>query len=819
MNSIDSSLNFSSTTIFDSLPSINQYKRNSLDDGSLNPINQANSTSLLTLSEKDLSCGLLTPRPAIEYIYASDILEKIVNHHLMPNNYAVNHKTSLDSICSGRTKDNVYKLCYNTLKYMSYIDTILIKTQFLVYNNQFLSNLCLLKIMVYDLMRRHFNFSIWPGILYDNLDSSKDNLSNTISDLSSSDNVNNSESTETLSSKKHNKKHNIKKGGKHDKSNLRRSREANINGSTDSDLNIKGLSEENSKLIRKIELALKAHGVKLAAAFARIRIERKANGDNLTEQLENILPEEVRNKENSASEMPKYFRINTLKQTKELVLEELSKMGYRITKAPNEKDNENNIDQNNPISEMNTVYYDIDLDDVIDVPACNYNDLLNSKLVEDNILIPQDKASCLSPHHIFNIIPENMDIIDTVAGNGTRTSHLAALFKNTRKIFVFEKSLAKAEELKTKFISQGVKNVEILCTDFLLTDPNDEKFSNVGAIICEPRSISNAIIDKLGYMMQESEFPNEEYSKKDITLLRKNAENIINHSLKFPSTRSITFISRTVAKEDNEAIISHILEAENNIEKFELKCVLPNFYNETNYDYEFSECLKLRPNKYRNGIYIACIIPSKTMSKSEKEILQNEILDEMNENISKSSLTLEQNINIKKKKKLKKKVKSNIKNSNTNLKKSSLNNKNSKSTPNLKGKRRKDIFESSIDDLKVRSEKLSKSEGDINKLQLGNTIHKKTSKNRKILTESQNIINSTQEIDDSLGTLVDMAGHGGNLNKPGAEKIDMNNLWIYGYSISNLQRFYAPQYDAMKQLKKKNMYNHKYPIPNPNPWK
>jgi len=61
----------------------------------------------------------------------------------------------------------------------------------------------------------------------------------------------------------------------------------------------------------------------------------------------------------------------------------------------------------------------------------------------------------------------------------------------------------------------------------------------------------------------------------------------LNKSL-VPSTKSVTFISRTVEKEDNEAIISHILETEDNIDKFELKCVLPKFYNETNYDYEFS---------------------------------------------------------------------------------------------------------------------------------------------------------------------------------------------------------------------------------------
>ena len=158
------------------------------------------------------------------------------------------------------------------------------------------------------MMRRHFNFNLWPGIIYDSADSTSssiESINNTTSNLSID--KSNSGSTETVSStsstssKKHTKKSHTKKGGKHDKSsNLKKSRVATINGSTDEDLNLKGLSEENCKLIKKMEAALKNHEVKLAAAFARIRIERKANGDNLTEQLENILPQEVRNKENSA---------------------------------------------------------------------------------------------------------------------------------------------------------------------------------------------------------------------------------------------------------------------------------------------------------------------------------------------------------------------------------------------------------------------------------------------------------------------------------------------------------------------------------------
>ncbi|KAG4083964.1 S-adenosyl-L-methionine-dependent methyltransferase [Neocallimastix lanati (nom. inval.)] len=807
---LGSNYSFSTTTIFDSLPSIGQYKRNLISNGSGEPINYSYSCSLSSLTEKDISSGILTPRHAIEYIYASDILEKIVNHNLMPNNYSNNRKASLESICTGRTKDNVYKLCYNTLKYMSYIDTILVKTQFLVYNNQFLSNLCLLKIMVYDLMRRHFNFTLWPGIIYDDIESSSNeslnNNNNLFSNLDLEDKQATSESTETVystSSKKHKKGHVTKKGNKHDKmSNSKNYKVADINGSMEEDLNVKSLSEENKNLLQKMEEALKAHEVKLAAAFARIRIERKANGTDLTEQLENILPMEVRNKESSASEMPKYFRINTLKQTKDQVFEELMQMGYRITNAPNSQENE----EENSNSELNTVYYDIDLNDVIDVPACNYENLLNSFLVEEKILIPQDKASCLGPHHIFDIIPENMDIIDTIAGNGTRTSHLAALFNNSRKIFVFEKSLAKAEELKEKFIAQGVKNVEILCTDFLLTDPYDEKFSNVGAIICEPRSIGNAIIDKLGYMMQESEFPNEEYSKKDITLMRKNAENVLNHALKFPSTKSVTFISRTVKKEDNEAIISHLLEMENNIDKFELKCVLPRFFNETNYDYEFSECLKLRPNKYRNGIYIACLSRCRTMSKSEKAYLENGNYDELQSgDLTKSELALEQDVNMKKKKKLKKKIGKNI--------------KKSKSTSSLSEKKKRASIGSSLNELKS-NERINRNTTESSTT----SLNKKISKSKKKLTESKQSINEatkndTNDESESVGTLVEMAGNGGNLNKPGAEKINMDNLWIYGYSIANLQRFYAPQYDAMKHLNKKNLYGNKYPVPNPNPWK
>jgi hypothetical protein len=54
-------------------------------------------------------------------------------------------------------------------------------------------------------------------------------------------------------------------------------------------------------LVRDLFEALRNYKVKLAAAFARIRIERKAEGNNAEEQMENILPPETRRRESFAS--------------------------------------------------------------------------------------------------------------------------------------------------------------------------------------------------------------------------------------------------------------------------------------------------------------------------------------------------------------------------------------------------------------------------------------------------------------------------------------------------------------------------------------
>jgi hypothetical protein len=56
--------------------------------------------------------------------------------------------------------------------------------------------------------------------------------------------------------------------------------------------------EELQELVK----CLKDFKIKLAAAYARVRIEHKATGDNFEEMIRNLLPEKSRNHESLSGE-------------------------------------------------------------------------------------------------------------------------------------------------------------------------------------------------------------------------------------------------------------------------------------------------------------------------------------------------------------------------------------------------------------------------------------------------------------------------------------------------------------------------------------
>lgn len=111
------------------------------------------------------------PHTYHEYIFAAETLENIINEGnfigTIKSRYSWFSPSKSASYANRAVGDKVLKLVYGTMKYLPYIDSLLVKTQFLVYNNQFLDSLGLVKIIMFDLMKHHFNYKSFPGIIYD----------------------------------------------------------------------------------------------------------------------------------------------------------------------------------------------------------------------------------------------------------------------------------------------------------------------------------------------------------------------------------------------------------------------------------------------------------------------------------------------------------------------------------------------------------------------------------------------------------------------------------------------------------------------------
>ncbi|KAJ3221782.1 putative methyltransferase nsun7 [Clydaea vesicula] len=338
--------------------------------------------------------------------------------------------------------------------------------------------------------------------------------------------------------------------------------------------------------IEELDQALRSHKVKLSAAFARIRIARQACGKTSKEKLEGILPEDVREKESIAVEMAKTLRINTARTSLEEVISEFQKYNFKFVPEP--------LNLNNEVTK-NTMYLDQDFPELIQVPSVIFAELKSKPFVTEGKLIFQDKASLYPVKHFISQIKGHLGtIVDARAGCGTRLSFLSNFIKSYAnsnlkskngenkpfKLIAFESRPARFESLKSRLKIQNVLNVasneeiKIFDTNFISCDVRDPIFSNVKTIFVEPPSSGTAVIDKLGYLLQE-EVPNVEH---------------------------IIYSTRSTRQEENEQVVEDIMNRFG--VEWELNCVMPDMTQNLE-DHEYEECLALKPTESGNGIFIA----------------------------------------------------------------------------------------------------------------------------------------------------------------------------------------------------------------------
>ncbi|KAJ3041729.1 hypothetical protein HDV00_008817 [Rhizophlyctis rosea] len=400
---------------------------------------------------------------------------------------------------------------------------------------------------------------------------------------------------------------------------------------------------ERVETVRELEEALRELKTKLAAAYARIRIERRASGESAQEWMERILPEEVRVKEEIAAEMPNHARVNALRSTTEGVAQTLIGMGYPVELRQR---------STRPEGEDPVIRLDENFEDVFVIPSQFCNDIKNSKLVEDGRLVFQDKASLWATQHLAGQLTGTIEIIDARAGCGTKTSQLSSLMRNKGRIYTFEDRPSRLEALKSHLKVQGCQNVELIESDFLTSDPSDPKFANVTVIVLEPPNSGTAILDKLNYLLQEEEFPNESYSQKDLFSLKNRQAALLKHAFSFPNVETVVYVTRSVHSEENEQVVEEALDRLAGV--WELACVSPEVAIPRTADYEFEECLKIPPAQTTgNGIFIASFhklpptppSPSPPPSDIHDEGIQNVNLREQKRRKSRFRRRRESNVN------------------------------------------------------------------------------------------------------------------------------------------------------------------------------
>ncbi|TPX43185.1 hypothetical protein SeLEV6574_g05196 [Synchytrium endobioticum] len=415
-----------------------------------------------------------------------------------------------------RDDEKVLGIVYGTMKYLHYIDIVLVKTQFLVYYPAFLSCLGLVKVVIYLHLQHHFDATRWLRFVPS------------------------------------------------------------------------AIPSRQAETIASLDESVKLHSVKLGAALARLRIEKRAVGETVRDQVEALLPFEIRIRESVSVGMHKCVRVNLLRTTPSEVSDMLRNAGFHV-----------DLSQPPSLHETQAILSDPDFDDLLVVPASIFNDLKSHDIMTSGLLIFQDKASAYAPRQLVSLLPTHtgLSIMDARAGCGTRVAHIAALTRDKHHILAFESRTVRTATLRSRLDAQGIKNVEVMHDDFMSANTKDPRYEHVTAVICEPACSGSAIVDKLGYMLQEEEFPADRYSTKDLVALKRQQYLTLRKASQFPNVRHIVYVTRATRRDENQGVVDEFLDMGGG--QWTAVPVLPHMQPGEMF-------LEHLPSQSGNGIFIAC---------------------------------------------------------------------------------------------------------------------------------------------------------------------------------------------------------------------
>lgn len=353
-----------------------------------------------------------------------------------------------------------------------------------------------------------------------------------------------------------------------------------------------------------LRTAIERHKGRLQAELTKARIRRKLS------TIEALKVHIERGQEDASDDLeapyPRWIRINTLKTSLEDQLDTTFNGYERATTV-------------DAVRHRGTkrLYIDIHIPNLV---AVSPNiDLSKSEAYKSGAIIFQDKASCF-PAYLLDPLPEDGDIIDSCSAPGNKTTHIAAILlghnaelgETTQTIHAFEKNKVRAETLD-KMVNLAGSSVWTKLHpghDFLKTNPSDQMYKNVGALLLDPSCSGSGIIgrDDMPELLlpvtglaangasndskKSTKAPNasknsrkrmrEEPDEPEVMVDDDGVETVVNtedelktrlaalssfqlelllHAFKFPAATKITYSTCSIHAEENEFVVKTALDS------------------------------------------------------------------------------------------------------------------------------------------------------------------------------------------------------------------------------------------------------------------
>ncbi|CAK5019213.1 unnamed protein product [Meloidogyne enterolobii] len=318
-------------------------------------------------------------------------------------------------------------------------------------------------------------------------------------------------------------------------------------------------------------------------------LEHKGSVDHLIVQSE-------------ASLLPRYARVNPLKEQLPYVLDLLKDQGWTVRRL---KKMIPPLKYRKLVAKLEPLkcYIDPHIDNLLIFPRGT--DLHDHILVKQGVLILQDKASCF-PAFLLSPQPGSF-VMDVCAAPGMKTTHLAALMKNNGKIFAFDRNAERLNLLRKMSKNANARIIQAQCIDFLQVDVEY-------ALVDPPCSGSGMV--KRGEFFDEFEQPDTERIKSLANLQAM----ILKHALRLPSLRRLVYSTCSINWAENEGVIFEVLEDVEISDQFILvnafnqwkhRGELNKTFNNKNFSKEAAEeivskCMRASPKiDFTNGFFIA----------------------------------------------------------------------------------------------------------------------------------------------------------------------------------------------------------------------